>query len=88
MAKKKDVYFTMRAHLEKHLKKMPVCPICGHEEWTVGSLIAPVIYTQDDEGKLVTEGRQSPLVPFVCLTCSFVYHFAWVPIVQESDGGD
>lgn len=66
---------------------MPVCPICGNEKWTIGPLTAPVIYTQDDHGKLVTEGRQSPLVPFVCLKCSFVYHFAWVPIAQEADDG-
>jgi hypothetical protein len=88
MAKRRDVYHTMRAHLQKHIKKMPVCPICGNDRWTIEALIAPVIYAQDETGRLVTEGRQGPLVPFVCLTCSFVYHFAWAPIVQQSSDGE
>jgi ribosomal protein L34E len=95
-----DVYYTLLEHFKKRGIEVPNCPICGQKNWSVQSLIAPdffqerpllgiahMLNPETKRTQLTPTGQRGPLVPMLCQNCYFVYHFAWVPIVQESGDG-
>jgi hypothetical protein len=97
----RDVYYTLIEHFKKLGKEPPKCPICGEQKWSVQTLIAPELVEErpllglaqtlkpldQRASHLQPIGQRGPLVPMLCQVCFFVYHFAWIPIVQGS-GGD
>lgn len=63
------------AHLNAKMKG--ACPICLSQSWTIGPLIHALPWF---EGNLVLGGGAIPMAVLVCTNCSFVAHFAAMPL--------
>jgi len=63
------------AHLQA--KFAGACPICLTQAWTIGPLVHALPWAS---GAIALGGGAVPMVVVVCNNCSFVAHFAAVPI--------
>jgi len=74
-----DLNEEQKKKLLEHLQKKfaGACPICVTNAWTIGPLLHALPWTG---GGVTLGGGAIPMVVVVCNNCSFVAHFAAVPI--------
>jgi len=68
MATKKEIRARILKAINAKTGKSPVCPICGHNVWSLGSGYV-AISAEKHPVDQTTGGKVFPLVPLLCTYC-------------------